>query len=130
MRIEPLLAGKIRDFCRTAGATPYMLLLAAFKVLLVRYTDIEDVLVGSGTSNRQAQEVAPLVGFFVNTLVMRTDLSGNPTFGEMLSKVKETAASTRINRCPLICSWRNCSLYAGLATARWCRSCSPFRICR
>jgi amino acid adenylation domain-containing protein len=94
MRIEALLAGKIRDLCRTAGATPYMLLLAAFKVLLVRYTDIEDVLVGSGTSNRQSQEVAPLVGFFVNTLVMRTDLSGNPLFGELLSRVKETAAST------------------------------------
>jgi amino acid adenylation domain-containing protein len=94
MRIEPLLAGKIRDLCRTAGVTPYMLLLAAFKVLLVRYTDIEDVLVGSGSSNRQAQEVAPLVGFFVNTLVMRTDLSGNPAFGDLLSRVKETAAST------------------------------------
>jgi amino acid adenylation domain-containing protein len=93
MRIEPLLAGKIRDLCRTAGATPYMLLLAAFKVLLVRYTGIEDVLVGSGTSNRQSQEVAPLVGFFVNTLVMRTDLSGNPMFGVLLSRVKETAAS-------------------------------------
>ncbi len=94
MRIEPLLAGKIREFCRTAGATPYMLLLAAFKVLLVRYTGIEDVLVGSGTSNRQAQEVAPLIGFFVNTLVIRTDLSGNPMFSELLSRVKETAAST------------------------------------
>lgn len=94
MRIEPLLAGKIRDLCRTAGATHYMLLLAAFKVLLVRYTGIEDVLVGSGTSNRQAQEVAPLVGFFVNTLVMRTDLSGNPEFGDLLSRIKETAAST------------------------------------
>jgi amino acid adenylation domain-containing protein len=70
-----------------------MLLLAGFKVLLTRYTGIDDVLVGSGTSNRQAQEVAPLVGFFVNTLVMRTDLSDNPTFGELLSRVKETAAS-------------------------------------
>ena len=93
MWIEPLLAGKVRDLCRTSGVTPYMLLLAAFKVLLMRYTGIEDVLVGSGTSNRHSQEIAPLVGFFVDTLVMRTDLSGNPSFADLLLRVRETAAS-------------------------------------
>ena len=93
LRIEPLLAGRIRESCRATGATPYMFLLTAFKVLLARYTGIEDILVGSGTSNRQSQDVAPIVGFFVNTLVLRTDLSGNPTFSDLLSKVKEAAVS-------------------------------------
>jgi len=54
---------------------------------------VEDILVGSGTSNRQSQDVAPIVGLFVNTLVLRTDLSGNPTFSDLLSKVKEAAVS-------------------------------------
>jgi amino acid adenylation domain-containing protein len=93
VRIEPLLGGKIRELCRASGATPYMLLLAAFNILLARYTGIEDVLVGSGASNRHSDEVAPLIGFFVNTLVLRTDLSGNPTFEELLSRTKETTTS-------------------------------------
>jgi len=93
MSIEPTLAEQIRTLCRTAGVTPYMLLLAAFKVLLGRYTGLEDILVGSGTSNRQLKQVAPLVGFFVNNLVMRTDLSGNPSFRDLLARVKDTATS-------------------------------------
>jgi amino acid adenylation domain-containing protein len=93
MWIEPSLATRVRDLCRTSGTTPYVLLLAAFKVFLMRYTGIEDILVASGTSNRHSQEIAPLIGFFVNNLVMRTDLSGNPSFAGLLSRVKETTAS-------------------------------------
>jgi amino acid adenylation domain-containing protein len=93
LHIEPALGRRIRDLCRASGATPYMLLLAAFKILLARYTGIEDIVVGSGVSNRHSAEVAPLIGFFVNTLVLRTDLSGNPTFEELLSRIKETATS-------------------------------------
>jgi amino acid adenylation domain-containing protein len=93
IEIEPQLAEGIRDLARKTGATPYMLLLAAFKILLARYTGLEDILVGSGTSNRQLEQVAPLVGFFVNNLVMRTDLSGNPSFLELIARVKETAVS-------------------------------------
>ena len=93
MLIEPPLAEQIRDLCRATGATPYMFLLAAFKILLARYTGLEDILVGSGTSNRQLEQVAPLVGFFVNNLVMRTDLRGNPAFRDLLTRVKDTAVS-------------------------------------
>ena len=92
--IEPVLAAQIRDLCRTATTTPFMVLLAAFKVLVFRYTGLEDVLIGGPTSNRQRQELAPLVGFFVNNLVFRTDLSGNPRFVDLLARVKETALST------------------------------------
>jgi amino acid adenylation domain-containing protein len=89
--VEPALAEQLRELCRATAATPFMLLLAAFQAVLSRYTGLEDVLIGSATSNRQRQELAPLVGFFVNTLVLRTDLSGNPALLDLLARVKETA---------------------------------------
>ncbi len=93
LAIERPLADQLRELCRQTGTTPFMLLLAAFKALLSRYTGLEDILIGSATSNRQTQEVAPLIGFFVNTLVLRTDLSGSPTFYDLLARVKESALS-------------------------------------
>ena len=57
-----------------------MTLLAAFQVLLYRYTGQDDIAVGSPIANRNRAEIEGLIGFFVNTLVMRTDLSGDPTF--------------------------------------------------
>jgi amino acid adenylation domain-containing protein len=92
--VEPFLAAQLRELCRSTGTTPFMLLLAGFQVVLSQYLRVEDILVGSATSNRQRQELAPLIGFFVNTLVLRTDLSQNPTFRELLSRVKETALWT------------------------------------
>ena len=65
-----------------------MTLLAAFQVLLYRYTGEEDIVVGSPIANRVRPELEPLIGFLVNTLVLRTDLSGNPTFRELLSRVR------------------------------------------
>ena len=65
-----------------------MVLLAALKTLLYRYTAQEDMVVGGPIANRDRTEVAGLVGIFVNTLVLRTDLSGNPTFREMLKRVR------------------------------------------
>ena len=70
-----------------------MTLLAAFKVLLYRYTGQEDLIVGSPIANRHRKELEGLIGFFVNTLAIRTDLSGNPTFRELLMRVRETALS-------------------------------------
>src|SRR6201996_1023361 len=93
VRIAAPLAEQVRSACRSTGTTPFMLLLAAFKGLLSRYTGLDDILVGSGTSNRQRQEFAPLIGFFVNNLVLRTSLRGDPTFGELLARVQETATS-------------------------------------
>lgn len=73
------------------GVTLFMTLLAAFQTLLHRYTGQEDILVGSPIANRNRSEVEGLIGFFVNSLVLRTDLSGNPTFRELLLRVREVA---------------------------------------
>jgi non-ribosomal peptide synthetase component F len=67
-----------------------MTLLAAYQTLLHRYTGAEDICVGSPIANRPLRETEQLIGCFLNTLVMRTDLSGNPTFGELLHRVRET----------------------------------------
>ena len=68
-----------------------MTLLAAFQTLLYRYTGQEDIVVGSPIAGRNRTEIEELIGFFVNTLVLRADLSGNPTFQELLARVRETA---------------------------------------
>ncbi|MEH2430768.1 MAG: amino acid adenylation domain-containing protein [Nostoc sp.] len=73
------------------GVTLFITLLAAFQVLLSRYTQQEDITIGSPIANRNRSEIEGLIGFFVNSLVLRTDLSGNPTFRELLSRVKEVA---------------------------------------
>src|SRR5215212_2719077 len=71
--------------------TLFMTLLSAFKVLLWRYTNQPDIVVGSPIANRTRAKTEELIGFFVNTLVLRTDLSGDPTFAELLNRVKEVA---------------------------------------
>ena len=68
-----------------------MTVLAAFKVLLGRYAGLEDVAVGTPVANRGRAETEGLIGFFVNTLVMRADLSGDPSFAELLGRVRATA---------------------------------------
>ncbi len=83
------LSRKLQALSNQAGATLYMTLLAAFKVLLYRYTGQTDVVIGSPIANRTQPELEPLIGFFVNTLVLRTNLSGNPTFLELLGQVKQ-----------------------------------------
>ena len=66
-----------------------MTLLAAFKVLLYRYTQQEDIIVGTPIANRNRAEIEGLIGFFVNTLVLRTNLGNNPTFKQLLQQVRE-----------------------------------------
>ncbi|HEX5883448.1 MAG TPA: amino acid adenylation domain-containing protein, partial [Pyrinomonadaceae bacterium] len=85
------LSQSLKSLCKAEGATLFMTLLAAFKVLLYRYTGQEDLIVGSPIANRHHRELEGLIGFFVNTLAMRTHLSGNPTFRELLKRVRETA---------------------------------------
>ncbi|MDB6125045.1 MAG: non-ribosomal peptide synthetase [Pedosphaera sp.] len=80
------------------GVTLFMLLLAAFKVLLHRYTGLEDVIVGSPVTNRNRTETEGLIGFFVNTLALRTDLSGAPTFREVLERVKKVSLAAYENK--------------------------------
>ena len=68
-----------------------MTLLAAFQVLLYRYTGQEDLSIGTPVANRHHPGVEKLIGFFVNTLVLRTDLSGAPTFRQLLQRVRKVA---------------------------------------
>src|SRR5689334_2278424 len=85
------LTQKLKDVSTRHRVTLFMTLLAAFKVLLWRYSNQTDIIVGSPIANRTRAETEGLIGFFVNTLVLRTDLSGNPTFAELLQRVKEVA---------------------------------------
>jgi amino acid adenylation domain-containing protein len=83
---ESILAQAQRE-----GVTSFMILLAAFKVLLYRYSGHEDVIVGSPIANRPQTETESIIGFFLNNLALRTDLSGEPGFRELLSRVRKTA---------------------------------------
>jgi amino acid adenylation domain-containing protein len=83
------ISGAMRALSRKEGATLFMALLAAFKVLLRCYSGQDDLIVGTPVANRNQIETEPLIGFFVNALVLRTDLSGDPTFRELVRRVRE-----------------------------------------
>ena len=85
------LAQDLKNLSRQEGVTLFMTLLAAFQTLLHRYTGQDDIVVGSPIAGRTRVEVEGLIGFFVNTLVLRNDLSGNPTFRELLARVRKNA---------------------------------------
>jgi amino acid adenylation domain-containing protein len=86
----------LRELARRQGVSMFMLLTAAFKTLVLRYTGVEDVVVGGPSSGRHHEETANLLGFFTNWLVLRTDLSGDPTFSELLARVKVTTLEAQI----------------------------------
>lgn len=85
------LTNALKVLSQQEEATLFMTLLVAFQTLLYRYTGQEDILVGSPIANRNRFETERLIGFFVNTLVLRTDLSGNPSFRELLVRVRKIA---------------------------------------
>ncbi|MFD4561725.1 amino acid adenylation domain-containing protein, partial [Streptomyces sp. NPDC058469] len=89
--VSPETAEALRALSRECGVSMFMTLLAAFDVLLGRYAGSEDVVVGTPVANRNRAETEDLIGFFVNTLVMRADLSGDPTFRDVLGRVRESA---------------------------------------
>ncbi|SDX33133.1 amino acid adenylation domain-containing protein [Marininema mesophilum] len=89
--IDEELKKNLKKLGQQEGATLFMVLLAAFNTLLYRYTNQEDIMVGSAIANRNQPELEKLIGFFVNTLVIRTDLSGNPSLRELLQQVRRTA---------------------------------------
>lgn len=88
VKIDQMLYEELKRVSQEAGTTLFMTLLAAFNVLLYRYSRQEDIIVGSPIANRTRAEIEGLIGFFVNTLALRTDLSGNPTFLQLLAQVK------------------------------------------
>jgi amino acid adenylation domain-containing protein len=91
--IAPAVLARLRALgaAQGQGTTLFMTLLAAFTILLARYTGQDDVVVGSPIAGRTRAELEGLIGFFVNTLVLRTDLSGAPSFRDLLARVRDTA---------------------------------------
>ncbi len=83
------LQGQMKALSRQEGVTQFMTFLAAFQVLLFRYTGQDDLIVGTPVANRTRLETEGLIGLFVNSLVLRTDLSGNPGFREILRRVRD-----------------------------------------
>ncbi|MFY0571228.1 non-ribosomal peptide synthase/polyketide synthase [Archangium lansingense] len=89
VRYPRTLSERLDALVRSEGVTPFMPLLAAFQVLLMRHSGQEDVLVGTPVAGRSQREVEGLIGFFINTLVLRTNLSGAPSFRELLAQVRD-----------------------------------------
>jgi len=89
--IPHALAGALNRLSKQEHATLFMTLVAAYKTLLYRHVGEDDVVVGTDLAGRNRAELEGLIGFFVNLLVLRSDLSGNPTFRELLARVRETA---------------------------------------
>ncbi len=89
--LPPELTEALQALSRRQGATLFMTLLAAFGALLARYADQDDLLIGTPIAGRNRAELEELIGFFVNTLVLRVDLSGRPTFSQLLARVRERA---------------------------------------
>jgi amino acid adenylation domain-containing protein len=91
MAVPPELAAQVQAVARTESATVFMALLAGYKAVLARTLEQERVVVGMPIANRSRVEVEGLIGFFANTLVLATDLGGDPSFREILARVRETA---------------------------------------
>jgi hypothetical protein len=96
---EELTEG-LRGLSRKQGTTLYMTMLSAFLVLLYQYSGQDDIVVGSVIANREREEVEKLIGFVANTLVLRADLSGKPSFGELLGRVREMCLGAYGNQIP------------------------------
>ena len=143
--LTPETSRGLLEFCRREGVTPFMTLLAAFEVLLQRYSGQDDIAVGSPVANRARPETEALIGYFVNVVVLRNDLSGDPSFREVLGRVRQvtldaydhqemtldqvvaavnppvTSAATRCSRSCLPCRTSSCRNWTplGLAWRRW-----------
>ncbi|TCP58025.1 amino acid adenylation domain-containing protein [Tumebacillus sp. BK434] len=90
-RLPQEVGDKLIRLSQQQGATLFMTLMAAFQTLMMHYSGQEDFAVGTPIANRNRQDTESIIGFFVNTLAMRADLSGNPTFLELISRAKESA---------------------------------------
>ncbi len=97
-RLERELLDALKSLSQREGVTLFMTLMAAFKVLLYRYSDQTDIIVGTPIANRNRREIEGLIGLLINTLVLRTDLSGEPSFRELLARVKEVSLQAYANQ--------------------------------
>ncbi len=88
--LEAAATARLKELARREGCTLFMAALSGFVILLKRYTGRNDVAVGSPVANRTRQEFEDLIGFFVNTVVLRTNMEGNPSYLEVLRRVRET----------------------------------------
>jgi amino acid adenylation domain-containing protein/non-ribosomal peptide synthase protein (TIGR01720 family) len=97
-RFNPGLSERLRQLARHEDSTLFMVLLAGFKVLLLRYTGQNDLVVGTAIANRNRREIEPLIGLFVNTLVLRTKLNENHSFREVLQCVRGVALDAYVHQ--------------------------------
>ncbi len=97
-QLTPGLTRSLRILSQQHQATLYMTLLAAFNLFLYRLTQQTDLVVGTPIANRHYPGVKPLIGFFANTLALRTNLIGNPTFGQMLTQVRQTVLNAHAHQ--------------------------------
>ena len=88
LELDTDLLPRVHAFALAEGATPFMVMLAVYQLLLGRYAGVDDLLVGTPAAGRDARDVEPLIGFFANTLAVRGDLTGNPGFRELVSRVR------------------------------------------
>jgi len=96
--IDPSLLARVKSLARERDATPFMTFLAAFKTLLHRYNTQDIAVVGVPIANRTQTQLEPLIGFFADTLALATDCSGDPSFSDMLGRVRATALDAFAHR--------------------------------
>ena len=90
-QLPPEFSARVKALARSQRATPFIVMLAAFQVLMHRYSGMSDIAVGTAVANRGHSEVEGVMGFFANNIVLRSDLSGNPTVREAISRVRNVA---------------------------------------
>src|SRR5262249_8875866 len=98
IELEADLTRDLKAFSRRQGTTLYMTLLAGWAALLGRLSGQEEVVIGTPVANRMRSEIEPLIGFFVNALALRIDVSGSPTVGELLTRVKSWTLEAQENQ--------------------------------
>jgi len=98
LTLSRTLSEQVKQLSRREGVTQFMTLLTAFQILLRHYTQEDDMLIGTDVANRNCREIEGLIGFFVNQLIFRTKLSGDPSFREVLGRVRTTALRAYANQ--------------------------------
>ena len=97
-QVPAALAHRLRQMARTQRATPFTVLLAAFKVLLARYTGSRDLVVGTAVAGRTESAFEEVAGFFTNMLPLRTELPADPSFTEVLARTRDTCVDAFVNQ--------------------------------